>query len=114
MSYALGDRVSLVAFGTYAFDIGGTKLPFAPRLQALSVIPRAIFDLSRSGAYAEVGLIGTSVTGQQRYQAYKADGALGIVYHRFNIALRIADPIAYYTRERVFFHDVGFRTSWRP
>jgi hypothetical protein len=113
LSYALGRSVSLVASGEYTFDAGGTKLPFAPQTQSLSILPRAIIDFSGSGAYAAANLLYTSVTGQERYQAFEAGATVGVVRRHINLALNVSDPIAIFTREHVFYHAIGLQASWR-
>lgn len=113
LSYALGNRISLVTIGQYTFSAGGTKLPFAPRTQQLTVIPRAIIDLSRTGLYAALELQGSNVTGEERYQAYQAGMALGIVRGHLNLAAIYGVPIARFTRDNVFYHEFGIRVSWQ-
>jgi hypothetical protein len=113
LSYALGDRISLVAIGQYTFNAGGTKLPFAPRAQQLTVIPRAIIDLSRTGLYTAIELQGSNVTGDERYQAYQSELTLGIVHRHLNLAAAYDVPIARFTRENVFYHQLSVRLSWQ-
>jgi hypothetical protein len=114
LSYAVGDRIRLVAIGAYRFDVGGTKLPFAPRTQALHVIPRAIFDVTKSGAYAAFDVQGASITGQERYQSYLSDATIGAVHGHENVSFTYTVPIARYTREHVLYHSIGLKLSWRP
>jgi len=114
LSYALGDRISLITIGQYTFGAGGTKLPFAPRAQTLTVIPRAVIDLSPSGLYTAVELQGSNVTGEERYQSYQSGMTLGVVHRHFNLAATYNVPIARFTRENVFYHDFGARLSWQP
>lgn len=113
LSYALGGRVSLVATGQYWFDVGGTKLPFAPRTQTLAIVPRAIVDLSRSGLYAAANLQGDDVTGNLRYQAYQAGATLGFARRHANLAVDVGYPITTYTREHIFYRSIGLQASWQ-
>ena len=111
VSYAIGRHISLVTTAQYTFDVGGTRIPFAPMTQQLSVVPRAIVDLSKSGLYTAFGIAGSSVTGQERYQAYQSDAVLGIARPRFALSATYSIPIAYYTYHHVFNHAFGFQFS---
>lgn len=114
LSYALGDRIVLLAIAEYRFDVGGTKLQFAPRTQALTVTPRAIVDLSKSGLYFAADISGASVTGDERYQAYQSDGTIGLARRHYGIALTYSVPIAYFTRQNLFYHTLILQATWRP
>ena len=113
LSYALGDRISLITIGQYSFCAGGTKLPFAPRTQDLVIIPRAVIDLSRSGLYTALELRGSDITGEERYQAYQSGISLGIVHRHLNLAATYGVPIDRFTREDEFYHEFGVRISWQ-
>jgi hypothetical protein len=113
-SYAVGDRISLVAIAQYTFGAGGTKQPFAPQTRSFTVVPRAIVDLSKRGLYMAAELQGWNVTGDERYQAYAADATLGIARPHYNFAVTYGVPIARYTYDHVFYHTLGVQLSWRP
>jgi len=113
-SYALGERISLVAFGSYQFGAGGTKLPYAPLTQTLTLTPRAIVDLSRRfGLYTAIDAQYGSVTGDERYQTYQADAFLGIARAHYNLAFTYRVPISAFTRENLLFHAFGAQLSWQ-
>lgn len=112
-SYALGKRISLVGILRYAFPLGGTTLPYAPREQRVSFVPRAIVDLTRSGLYLAADVDGQSITGGERYQAYAADGVLGIATARYAFSVNYQEPIAFYTYHQVFHHALLWKFSWR-
>jgi|GEM_PF-6587543 len=113
LSYALGDRISLVTIGDYSFDAGGTKLPFSPRTQTLSFTPRAVIDLSKVGIYSAIDMQGSNVTGDERYQTYQADATIGLAREHYNVSITYAVPIARFTRENVFYHTIGAQFSWQ-
>lgn len=113
-SYALGGRISLVALASYRFDAGGTRLPFAPRTQVFSLVPRAIVDLSKRGWYLAADIDGANVTGEERYQSYAADGVIGIAARHYAFSVTYREPIATYTWHRIFQHALRFDLSFRP
>lgn len=112
-SYALGNRISLVGIVRYAFPAGGTTLPYAPRVQRFSFVPRAIVDLTRSGLYLAADIDGQNVTGQEHYQAYTADGVVGIATARYAFSVTYQEPIASYTYHQVFHRALLWKLSWR-
>ena len=114
LSYALGSRISLVGIASYALPAGGTKLPYAPRVQRFRFVPRAIVELSKAGLYAAADIDGRNVTGDQRYQEYAADGTLGLVGHRYALSFTYRAAIATFTWHNIFEHDVIGTFSIRP
>ena len=106
LSYRLGGRASLVMIGSYGFDVGGTKLPYAPRTQTLTLVPRAIVNLTRSGIFTALDLRYRSMTGEERYQAYSADMALGVLRGRYRLSLNYAVPINTFTRQNIVYHTL--------
>jgi hypothetical protein len=114
LSYAVGNTISLVAIAQYAFPAGGTWLPFAPRTQEFTVIPRAIVDWSRSGIYTAFEAQGSNVTGDLRYQSYFAEATAGIARPHYNLSFTYAVPTTTFTRENVFQRRFSVQLSWRP
>jgi hypothetical protein len=112
-SYALGGSISLVAIASYQFSVGGTNLPYAPRVQRFTFIPRAIIDLSRHGLYAAADIDAENVTGDERFQEYAADGTLGFAARRYAFSVTYREPIAFYTWHNVFQHELLWQLSWR-
>jgi hypothetical protein len=113
-SYALGGRVSLVAVASYRFDAGGTTLPYGLPVQRFSFVPRAIVDLSKRGWYLAADIDGQSVSGDERFQEYSADGTVGIAARRFAVSLTYREPIATYTWHQLYRHELLWRLSLRP
>lgn len=113
-SYALGGRISLVAIASYRFPVGGTNLPYAPRVQRFDFVPRVIADLSKRGLFAAAGIDGANVTGDERFQEYSADGVIGVATPRYALSLTYREPIAFYTWHHVYEHALTWSLSWRP
>lgn len=114
LSYALGNRIALVAIGKYRFGIGGTKLPFAPRTQESTVIPRVIVNWPRTGLYGALDLQASNVTGDERYQALRSDAILGIVRGHYALSLTYGIPATSYTYAHVFERTLRVDFSVRP
>ncbi len=113
LSYALGDRVTLLAMGTYAFDAGGEKVSLAPATRAFTLTPRAIVDLTRSGLYAAADAQISAVRGDERYESYQADATLGYVRRHIGLAVTYREPVDPFTRAHVFRHAIDAQLSWR-
>jgi len=113
LSYALGSHIELVTLAQYTFDAGGTKLPFAPRTQAFTLIPRAIVRLAPFGFYGALDIAGSNITGDERYQAYRANATLGIARRHTAFSVAYGLPIARFTRENVFYNTFTAQFAWR-
>ncbi len=113
LSYAPIRRAQLLLLADYAFESGGTKLPFAPRTQTLRFQPRAIFDLSSRGAYAALDGEAVRVTGDYRYQAYDGTAILGVVSGHVNVSASYQVPLTTFSRENLFHHALGFQVTWQ-
>lgn len=113
ISYASLKRVQLVFSTDYAFGVGGTKLPFAPRVQTLRFVPRAIVDVGRR-MYVAASASQTSVTGTYRYTSYSATAVAGILDRHLALSISYAIPLGTYSRNVSFYHVVEVDLSVRP
>lgn len=113
LSYAPLRNVQLVFTLDYAFGVGGTRLPFAPRVQILQFAPRAIIDLGQqffiSGSATQA-----RVSGDYRYTSYVANATAGFVGHHASLSLSYSAPLGLYSRNITFYHAVTLNLTMRP
>lgn len=91
-SYRLGPRTCLVLIPSYTF--GTTPKAGFSRTQTLALNPYAIFNLTRSGAYAALSTQWQRVRGDYRYDSSEASVRIGDLFERrYNIAAFFATPL---------------------
>lgn len=113
ISYAPLRYVQFVFTTDYAFGIGGTRLPFARRVQTLQFSPRAIIDLGHrffiSGSATQA-----RVSGDYRYTSYVASSTVGFIGPHASFSLSYNMPLGLYSRNITFDHALTVDLSLRP
>ncbi len=113
LSFAPLSRVQVVLGADYSFGIGGTNLPFAPRVQRFRLASRAIVDVGRdwfiSGSASQA-----RVTGDYRYTTYAAGATLGFIGRHTALSISYQVPLGTYSRNLTFDHSIELEFAVRP